>query len=117
MDAKMSDSAMNTILGYLVQSRDLIQAAIDDPDFSRAIQDIAEVTTNALRNGGKLLLAGNGGSAGDAQHIAGEMLSRLNYDRAPAAACNSSLDAMTISPSLTAAGGSRLRVMPSLPKM
>ena len=35
MDAKMSDPAMNTILGYLVQSRDLIQAAIDDPDFSR----------------------------------------------------------------------------------
>src|SRR6516165_8990279 len=86
MDGKMSDSAMNTIIGYLVQSRDLIQAAIDDPDFSRAIHDIAEVTTNALRNGGKLLLAGNGGSAGDAQHIAGEMLSRLNYDRAPAAA-------------------------------
>jgi hypothetical protein len=34
----------------------------------------------------KLLLAGNGGSAGDAQHLAGEMVSRLNYDRAPAAA-------------------------------
>lgn len=40
----------------------------------------------AGRGGGKLLLAGNGGSAGNAQHIAGEMLSRLNYDRAPAAA-------------------------------
>jgi hypothetical protein len=38
------------------------------------------------RPGNKLLLAGNGGSAGDAQHLAGEMLSRLNYDRAPAAA-------------------------------
>src|SRR6516225_6382578 len=86
MDAKMSDAAMNTILGYLVQSRDLIQAAIDDPDFSRAIHDIAEVTTNALRNGGKVLIAGNGGSAGDAQHIAGEMLSRLYRDRAPLAA-------------------------------
>src|SRR6516162_5396216 len=36
--------------------------------------------------GAKLLLAGNGGSAGDVQHIAGEFLSRLNYDRAPAAA-------------------------------
>ena len=33
-----------------------------------------------------MLLAGNGGSAADAQHLAGEMLSRLNYDRAPAAA-------------------------------
>jgi len=33
-----------------------------------------------------VLVAGNGGSAGDAQHIAGEFLSRLNYDRAPLAA-------------------------------
>jgi D-sedoheptulose 7-phosphate isomerase len=77
---------MDAILGYLVQSRDIVQAAIEDPGFCRAIRDIAEVTAVALRKGSKLLLAGNGGSAGDAQHIAGEMLSRLNYDRAPAAA-------------------------------
>jgi D-sedoheptulose 7-phosphate isomerase len=82
----MSGAAMSAILGYLAQSRDIVQAAIDDPAFCRAIADIAEVMANALRNGGKLLLAGNGGSAADAQHIAGEMLSRLNYDRAPAAA-------------------------------
>ena len=31
----------------------------------------------------KLLIAGNGGSAADAQHIAGEFLSRLNFDRNP----------------------------------
>lgn len=37
-------------------------------------------------NGHKVLLAGNGGSAADAQHIAGELLSRLNYDRGPLAA-------------------------------
>ncbi len=77
---------MNSITDYLTQSRDAVQAAIDDPAFTAAIRDIAEVTTNALRSGGKLLLAGNGGSAGDAQHLAGEMLSRLYYDRAPCAA-------------------------------
>ena len=73
---------MNAIIDYLVRSRDTIQAAIDDPAFCTAIRDIAEVTAATLRNGGKLLLAGNGGSAGDAQHIAGEIVSRLNYDRA-----------------------------------
>ena len=77
---------MDPITDYLVQTRDSIQAAIDDPAFCRAIRDIAEVAENALRRGGKLLLAGNGGSAGDAQHLAGEMLSRLYYDRAPCAA-------------------------------
>ena len=41
---------------------------------------------DALAGGRKLLLAGNGGSAGDAQHLAGEFLARFNYDRAPIAA-------------------------------
>lgn len=35
----------------------------------------------ALKNKNKILLAGNGGSAADAQHIAGEFVSRFNYDR------------------------------------
>jgi D-sedoheptulose 7-phosphate isomerase len=77
---------VNAILDYLTQSRDTVQAALDDPAFAAAIAGIVELTANALRGGRKLLLAGNGGSAGDAQHIAGEFLSRLNYDRAPAAA-------------------------------
>ena len=82
----MSDAAMDKVRGYLVQSREVLQAAIDDPAFCRAIRDITEVTAKALEGGKKLLLCGNGGSAGDAQHLAGELLSRLNYDRAPAAA-------------------------------
>ena len=45
-----------------------------------------------LAAGGKLLLAGNGGSAADAQHIAGEFVSRLNFDRAPLAALALTVD-------------------------
>jgi len=80
------DAAMVRIRDQLVESREVLQRAIDDPDFCRAIHDIADAAAKALAGGKKLLLAGNGGSAGDAQHLAGEMLSRLNYDRAPAAA-------------------------------
>jgi D-sedoheptulose 7-phosphate isomerase len=47
------------------------------------IHTIAETITAAFRAGQKLLIAGNGGSAADAQHIAGEFLSRLNFDRNP----------------------------------
>ncbi|UVM10363.1 D-sedoheptulose 7-phosphate isomerase [Pseudomonas protegens] len=36
---------------------------------------------NAFRQGGKIILAGNGGSAADAQHIAGEFVSRFAFDR------------------------------------
>ncbi|WP_305847249.1 SIS domain-containing protein [Methylosinus sp. Ce-a6] len=45
-----------------------------------------EALTACLKAGGKILLAGNGGSAGDAQHIAGEFLSRLVFDRPALAA-------------------------------
>jgi D-sedoheptulose 7-phosphate isomerase len=82
----VAGAAVSAVLEYLVQSRDTLQAAIDDPAFAAAIHDIVEVTVTALDKGHKLLLAGNGGSAADAQHLAGEMVSRLYYDRAPAAA-------------------------------
>ncbi len=82
----MANTAMKAILQYLAESRDTVQAAIDDPAFRRAIDEIAAVISTALTDGRKLLLAGNGGSAADAQHIAGEMLSRFNHDRAPLSA-------------------------------
>jgi D-sedoheptulose 7-phosphate isomerase len=46
----------------------------------------AEMLIDTLRAGGKILIFGNGGSAADAQHIAAELVNRLNYDRPPIAA-------------------------------
>jgi D-sedoheptulose 7-phosphate isomerase len=82
----MKQTAVAPVIEYLARSRDVIQAAIDDPDFAGTIAAIVDRVAVALGAGRKLLLAGNGGSAADAQHIAGEFLSRLNYDRAPTAA-------------------------------
>jgi D-sedoheptulose 7-phosphate isomerase len=76
----------DAIIDYLKQSRDVVTAAIDDPGVVAAIAATAEAVASALACGRKLLLAGNGGSAGDSQHIAGELLARFNYDRAPIAA-------------------------------
>jgi D-sedoheptulose 7-phosphate isomerase len=45
------------------------------------VEALAQQVTKALRAGNKVLLAGNGGSAADAQHIAGEFVSRFNFDR------------------------------------
>jgi D-sedoheptulose 7-phosphate isomerase len=59
---------------------------MDDPEFIKVTLNIVDRVSDALAQGRKLLLAGNGGSAADAQHIAGEFLSRLNYDRPPTAA-------------------------------
>jgi D-sedoheptulose 7-phosphate isomerase len=85
-DPVMTATVIAPVKEYLAQSRDTIQAAIDDPAFATTIAAIVDRIAAALGAGHKLLLAGNGGSAGDAQHIAGEFLSRLNYDRAPTAA-------------------------------
>jgi D-sedoheptulose 7-phosphate isomerase len=82
----MSQTATAPVIEYLQHSREVLQAAIDDPAFAGTIAAIVERVAAALADGGKMLLAGNGGSAADAQHLAGEMLSRLNYDRAPGAA-------------------------------
>lgn len=85
-DQVMRETATAPVIDYLTQSREVLQAAIDDPAFAGTVAAIVERVTAAIAAGGKMLLAGNGGSAADAQHLAGEMLSRLNYDRAPAAA-------------------------------
>src|SRR5947209_408309 len=82
----MTQAATAPVIEYLARSRDVLQAAIDDPGFAATIAAIIERVAAAIAAGAKMLLAGNGGSAADAQHLAGEMLSRLNYDRAPAAA-------------------------------
>jgi D-sedoheptulose 7-phosphate isomerase len=64
-------------------SCETLERAAADRALATATVAIADAITAAMRKGGKLLLAGNGGSAGDAQHIAGEFLSRLNFDRNP----------------------------------
>ena len=46
-------------------------------------QRLVEVAVAAVRSGGKLLFFGNGGSAGDAQHLATELAVRYVKDRAP----------------------------------
>ncbi len=43
----------------------------------------AQLIIDSLGNGGKLALCGNGGSAADAQHIAGELISRFQMERRP----------------------------------
>jgi D-sedoheptulose 7-phosphate isomerase len=54
----------------------------NETELVERLNAMASVTAKALRAGGKLLIAGNGGSAADAQHIAAEFVVRLKEDRA-----------------------------------
>lgn len=62
------------------------------PEFLAMIDPIAERMAEILRNGGKFLIMGNGGSAADAQHIAAELVGRYKIERAGLAAIALSTD-------------------------
>jgi D-sedoheptulose 7-phosphate isomerase len=65
----------------LAQSITTLQAVLDDPNIADTLVSIGELTANALRSGRKLLVAGNGGSAADAQHLVAEFVVRLTVNR------------------------------------
>jgi D-sedoheptulose 7-phosphate isomerase len=71
------------IAAHFRRSLDVLERAAGDDKFRAALLAIAQSVEETFRAGGKVMLAGNGGSAADAQHIAGEFLSRLRFDRNP----------------------------------
>ena len=54
-----------------------------DLDFIKGLELASTMLIDTFQNNGKVLLAGNGGSAADSQHIAAEFMGRLNFDRDP----------------------------------
>jgi len=65
----------------IAKSLTTIQLLAADNNIAAVVEQVAKACCTALRSGKKILLAGNGGSAADAQHLAGELVSRLNFDR------------------------------------
>ncbi len=82
-DSKEMRAQNDMVAEHFRRSCETLSRAAEDPKLRAAIHAIADTITAAFRAGRKLLIAGNGGSAADAQHIAGEFLSRLNFDRNP----------------------------------
>lgn len=52
-----------------------------DQNLLQTVEAIAKQCIHAIQHGKKILFAGNGGSAADAQHLAAELVGRLNYHR------------------------------------
>lgn len=71
----------NYITAQIQETQRVMSAMLSDGALLARVEAAAEACITALRNGGKILLAGNGGSAADAQHIAGEFVSRFAFDR------------------------------------
>jgi len=77
----MEDLLTGIIAGQLRETADTLRAMSEDVALHTAIGAAAAACIAALRQGNKILFAGNGGSASDAQHLAGELISRFHYDR------------------------------------
>ena len=71
----------NLIIEKLGSSVATLQKVMADVTLLSAVAEAAEVTGKALLAGRKLMVAGNGGSAADSQHLVAEFVSRLTVDR------------------------------------
>ena len=65
----------------LQQSLDILTKVLNDESIHYAVVHAGEVTALAMKQGKKLMVCGNGGSAADAQHLVAEFVSRLTVDR------------------------------------
>jgi D-sedoheptulose 7-phosphate isomerase len=73
---------MQSAIAQQIQAaRANLDTMLADTALHARLEAAAQACIRSLREGGKVLLAGNGGSAADAQHIAGELVSRFNFDR------------------------------------
>ena len=73
--------SQDLITAHLESSLAAFERAAQDAAMLTAARKIAQVIVHGLRAGHKLLLAGNGGSAADAQHIAAEIVGRYKRER------------------------------------
>lgn len=84
----------------LQASVDAKQQLLADAGLLSQFEQAADAVVERYRRGGRIYIAGNGGSAADAQHLAAEFVCRLSRDRAPLAA-----EALTVDSSILTAIG------------
>lgn len=77
----MTDIAKDIVLDHSAKGATLREQFFSDN--AQRVVDVARTMAVALARGGKLLFCGNGGSAADAQHMAGEFVNRFLLERPP----------------------------------
>jgi D-sedoheptulose 7-phosphate isomerase len=71
---------MSQIANYLADSAKVAASLAERPG-AAAVERAAVLVADALAGGGQVLFCGNGGSAADAQHLAAELVGRLQLER------------------------------------
>ena len=66
---------------YISDSIETKQRIMNNDALVEKIKNAGEIIAGAIKKGNKILIAGNGGSAADSQHIAAEFICRFYFDR------------------------------------
>ena len=77
-------------------SVDVKTRLLENKDLIGLVSEVAKVMVEAYKAGHKTMWAGNGGSAADAQHMAGELVNKFSFDRPGLAALSLSTDTSII---------------------
>lgn len=90
----MTIEKVQTAISSSIETKKLV---LNDEQLMKQILSLAERCTSALKNGGKIIFCGNGGSFADAQHLSAEFTSRFLFDRPglPSLALGTNSSAMT----------------------
>ena len=89
-------NVLETIKTQMAESARVKQRMLEDDALVGKIEDIAGLIVDAYRSGNKTMWAGNGGSASDAQHMAGELVNKFTFDRPALSALPLSTDTSII---------------------
>ena len=89
-------NTLETIKGQISESVRVKQALLADEALMAKISEVADRLVEAYKAGHKTMWAGNGGSAADAQHMAGELVNKFTFDRPGLPALSLSTDTSII---------------------
>jgi len=79
----MDSNGLNELKRIFNDSIEVKKNILNDLELLSEINEVAVIIAGCLKQGGKVLLCGNGGSASDAQHLAAEFSGRFYMDRDP----------------------------------
>jgi D-sedoheptulose 7-phosphate isomerase len=74
-------SAQDYIKSEVTKAIDVMNSILADTHIMTTVENIGKACAASVRDGGKVMFCGNGGSAGDSQHLAAEMVGKLVFDR------------------------------------
>jgi len=67
----------------IIESIEVKKLLLDSSDNLKLIEELVIECVKSLKNGGKIIFCGNGGSFADSQHLTAEFISKLRFDRSP----------------------------------